>query len=293
MIYDIQQTTECEYATPVPVAKHILRMTPVNRVGQDVLDAWLEIDPTPTEMRAFTDFFGNRVTHVEIDKPHEAFVISTLSRVQVEPAPPLDADTTLPFEKIRDMASASDSLDPSSPVHFLFPSYLLPLDDDIAAYAEESFPAGRPILAGALDLMQRIKRDFTYEPGVTDVSTPPAEAFHLKRGVCQDFAHVMIVGLRSLGLPAAYVSGYLRTVPPPGQKRLEGADATHAWVSVWCGPEDGWRGLDPTNAIAASEDHIILAIGRDYADVAPSEGMIISSGGQKLKVGVDVIPIRS
>ncbi len=251
MIYDIQQTTECQYAAPVPVAKHILRMTPVNRFGQDVLDAWMEIDPTPTEMRSFTDFFGNRVTHVEIDKTHEAFVVSTLSRVQVEPAVPLNAEMTLPFEKIRELATASASLDPSSPVHFLFPSYLLSLNDEIAAYAQISFPAGQPILAGATDLMLRIKRDFVYEPGATDVSTPPAEAFRLKRGVCQDFAHIMIIGLRSLGLAAAYVSGYLRTVPPPGQKRLEGADATHAWVSVWCGPEDGWRSLDPTNGILA------------------------------------------
>jgi len=203
---------------------------------------------------------------------------------------PLMAELTAPFEQIRDEACRSATLEAESPAHFLFPSYCVPLDRDIADYAGESFAPGQPVLAGALDLMRRIHRDFTYHPGATDVSTPPADAFALKRGVCQDFAHIMICGLRSLGLPAAYVSGYLRTVPAPGEKPLEGADATHAWVSVWCG-RDGWRGLDPTNAIVAGEDHIILAIGRDYADVAPSEGMIVSSGHQKLSVAVTVVPV--
>ena len=290
MIYDIQQTTTYEYAAPVPVAKHILRLTPVDRLSQTVLDFWMEIEPTPDQLRSATDFFGNRNTLVEIDRPHERFVVHTLSRVQVEPQMPLMADMTAPFEQIRDEACAATSLDAESPVHFLFPSACVPLDAGISDYASQSFAPGQPILAAALDLMRRIHADFIYEPGATDVTTPPAAAFALKRGVCQDFAHIMICGLRSLGLPAAYVSGYLRTVPAPGEKPLEGADATHAWVSVWCG-RDGWRGLDPTNAVMAGEDHIIMAIGRDYADVAPSEGMIVSSGAQKLSVAVTVVPV--
>jgi transglutaminase-like putative cysteine protease len=165
------------------------------------------------------------------------------------------------------------------------------LDPEICEYARASFSGERPILDGAAELMRRIKTDFVYDVGATTVSTMPAAAFALRRGVCQDFAHVMISGLRGLGLPAAYVSGYLRTVPRPGQARLEGADAMHAWVMVWCGDAVGWRGLDPTNAIPAGEDHIVLAIGRDYSDVAPIAGVVFASGEQRLAVAVDVVPV--
>jgi transglutaminase-like putative cysteine protease len=147
------------------------------------------------------------------------------------------------------------------------------------------------MLAGAIDLMMRLHGEFTYDSKATDVSTPPAEAFAIRRGVCQDFAHIMIAGLRGLGLPTAYVSGFLRTEPPPGKERLQGADATHAWVSVWCGEALGWQGLDPTNALRVSTDHVVLANGRDYSDVAPVGGVLFGSGKQKLSVAVDVIPM--
>ena len=149
------------------------------------------------------------------------------------------------------------------------------------------------MLEGAIELMQRIKADFTYEVGATTVTTTPPMSFALRRGVCQDFAHIMISGLRGLGLPAAYVSGYLRTVQLGGAERLVGADAMHAWVLVWCGPEAGWCGLDPTNSLFAGEDHIVLAIGRDYADVAPIDGVVVASGGQHLEVAVSVIPVAA
>ena len=158
--------------------------------------------------------------------------------------------------------------------------------------SRESFPPGRPILAGAVEVMKRIKADFTYELGATTVTTTPSMSFALRRGVCQDFAHIMISGLRGLGLPAAYVSGYLRTVPRSGAARLEGADAMHAWVMVWCG-DAGWWGLDPTNALIASDDHVVLAVGRDYADVAPIGGVMLGSGQQRLNTAVDVIPVAS
>ncbi|MBX9876397.1 MAG: transglutaminase family protein, partial [Beijerinckiaceae bacterium] len=158
-------------------------------------------------------------------------------------------------------------------------------------YARASFPALRPVLEAATELMGRIRADFTYDPEATEVSTPLEEAFRQRHGVCQDFAHVMIAGLRGLGLPAAYVSGYIRTVPPPGEKRLEGADASHAWVMLWCGPETGWIGLDPTNDLIVADDHIVTAFGRDYADVSPLDGVVIGPGSQKIGVAVDVIPI--
>jgi transglutaminase-like putative cysteine protease len=147
------------------------------------------------------------------------------------------------------------------------------------------------VLAGAVDLMHRIKSEFVYEVGATTASTTPPMSFALRRGVCQDFAHIMISGMRSLGLPAAYVSGYLRTVSAPGEIRLEGADAMHAWVLAWCGEEAGWVGLDPTNAILAGTDHVVLAVGRDYADVAPIDGVIFAAGSQRLEVSVQVAPV--
>jgi transglutaminase-like putative cysteine protease len=182
---------------------------------------------------------------------------------------------------------------PMSPAHFVFPSRQVSLDPEIRDYARASFPPGRPILDGALDLMRRIKTDFVYEAGVTTVSTTPPMSFALRRGVCQDFAHIMISGLRGLGLATAYVSGYLRTVQGPDDVRLEGADAMHAWVQVWCGADAGWYGLDPTNNVLAGHDHVVLAVGRDYSDVAPIGGVVFGSGEQTIDVAVSVTPIVS
>ena len=184
------------------------------------------------------------------------------------------------------------SLDADCPAIALYPSRRVALFDEATAYAKQSFGPHRPIFDATSELARRIRSDFTYDPEATEVNTPAAEAFDRRRGVCQDFAHIMIAALRGLGLPALYVSGYIRTVPPPGKARLAGADASHAWVSVWCGQEFGWLGLDPTNAIPVGDDHIVIAVGRDYSDVAPVEGVILSSGGQKLDVAVDVIPVR-
>jgi len=162
----------------------------------------------------------------------------------------------------------------------------------VTAYASASFAPGAGILGSAADLMRRIRRDFKYDPKATVISTPLKEVFEKRHGVCQDFAHVMIAGLRGLGLPAAYVSGYLRTIPPPGKPRLQGADATHAWVSVWCGAALGWIGFDPTNDLLVENDHIILAIGRDFSDVSPVDGIIVGSRKQKLNVAVDVLLVE-
>jgi transglutaminase-like putative cysteine protease len=162
----------------------------------------------------------------------------------------------------------------------------------VSAYATESFPPGAGILKCAFDLMHRIRTQFRYDPKATAISTPLGEVFDKRHGVCQDFAHVMIAGLRGLGLPAAYVSGYLRTMPPPGQPRLQGADASHAWVSLWCGAELGWVDLDPTNDLLVANDHIVLAVGRDFSDVSPVDGIIVGSPKQKLGVAVDVLLVE-
>jgi transglutaminase-like putative cysteine protease len=290
MIYDIRQTTTYSYASTVAYARHVLRLTPIDRIGQRVHAATLDVGPAPVERHEGRDFFGNRMTWIALDQPHDTLTVRVAARVNREPAsaPP---PATPAWEDIRDAAFGSGDLAPASPAHYLFPSRQVSLDPEIRAYAAESFWPARPMFDAAADLMRRIKSDFTYEIGATTVSTTPPMSFALRRGVCQDFAHIMISGMRGLGLPAAYVSGYLRTGQSADDIKLEGSGAMHAWVLVWCGDEAGWYGLDPTNGILAGNDHIVLAIGRDYADVAPIDGVIFASGGQRLKVAVNVTPI--
>jgi len=291
MIYDVRQATIYHYASTVAYAHHVLRLTPIDRTGQRVHAAALDITPAPIERHEGQDFFGNRMTWIAPDEPHEALTVRVAARVAIEQAEEAQTVGTRPWEEIRAQAFASADPSPKGPAHYLFPSRQVSLDPEIRAYAALSFPAGRAVLDGASDLMRRIKADFIYEPGATTASTTPPMSFALRRGVCQDFAHIMISGMRGLGLPAAYVSGYLRTVPPSGQARLAGADAMHAWVLAWCGDDVGWRGLDPTNGIFAGNDHVVLAIGRDYADVAPIDGVIFAAGAQRLEVSVSVTPV--
>jgi transglutaminase-like putative cysteine protease len=291
MIYDVRQTTTYAYASAAAYAHHVLRLTPIARERQRVTAAVLDIDPAPVRRREGRDFFDNRTTMIEIDAPHNTLTVRLAARIAVEAAAPADFEASPPWESVRAQTLASLDLGPQSPVHFIYPSRMVSLDPEIRDYVEASFPRGRPALAGAAEVMRRIRNDFTYELGATTVTTTPSMSFALRRGVCQDFAHIMISGLRSLGLPAAYVSGYLRTVPRAGAARLEGADAMHAWVMVWSGSA-GWWGLDPTNALIASDDHVVLAIGRDYADAAPIGGVVLGSGQQRLNTAVDVIPLE-
>jgi len=290
MIYDLRQTTTCGYASPVAHARHVLRLTPVPRHCQQVHIAALQILPEPIHRREGQDFFGNRLTWIEVEEPHDTLTVKLAARVAVEAqAVPVSASTPA-WEAVRDEAFATVDTGPLSPAHFLFPSRMVSLDPDIREYVRESFTPGRPVLEGAIELIGRLKSDIVYEIGATTVTTTPPMSFALRRGVCQDFAHIMIAGLRGIGLPAAYVSGYLRTGPRNDAPRLQGADAMHAWVLQWCGPAVGWIGLDPTNAVLAAEDHVTLAIGRDYTDVAPVDGVIVGFGGQRMSVSVSVTP---
>ncbi len=290
MRYDIVQVTAYNYASQVPLARHVVRMLPVNRPGVVVLQAEIEVEPVPSDRHDGNDFFGNSIVWITHDTPHDRLVVTGRLSVEVSEPDLPEPERTPDWQIVRELAFADEHLGPESPVHQLFPSRHIVDSAEITAYVAESFPPHRPILAGAIDLMRRIHKDFTYDSTATDVSTPAREAFRLKKGVCQDFAHVMIAGLRGIGLPASYVSGFLRTVPPPGQPRLVGADATHAWVRVWCGPDLGWIGLDPTNALMENTDHVVLAIGRDYADVAPVDGVIVGAGSHTLHTSVDVVP---
>ncbi len=291
MIYDVRHLTTYVYGAPVPFARCVLRLFPRADSGQIILSSKLEVTPRAAERWDGTCFFGNAVTTLTIDRPHRELKVEVRSRVDVRQTEEPTLDLSERWEAVRDLALASTDLSAMSPVHAIFPSRLVTPLPEIVAYTALSFPADRPILESAVELMNRIRRDFAYDPTSTIVSTPLEQAFRQRRGVCQDFAHVMIAGLRGLGIPAVYVSGYIRTIPPPGRKRLVGADATHAWVSVWCGPHAGWIGLDPTNAIRVGQDHIQTARGRDYADVSPIAGVIVGSGGQSLEVEVDVEPV--
>jgi transglutaminase-like putative cysteine protease len=291
MIYDVRQETTYHYASPVAYARHVLRLGLIDRPDQRVQAAVLDVIPNPVERREGLDFFGNRTTWVALEQPHDCLTVRVAARVVVDRATTPDAAATPAWEDVRAAAFATNDLSAQSPAHFLFPSRQVSLDPEIRDYAALSFAPGRPVLDAATDLMLRIKSEFVYEVGATTASTTPPMSFALRRGVCQDFTHIMISGMRSLGIPAAYVSGYLRTVQSPTEVKLAGADAMHAWVLMWCGAEAGWIGLDPTNGILAGNDHVVLAIGRDYADVAPIDGVIFASGGQRLEVSVRVAPV--
>jgi transglutaminase-like putative cysteine protease len=290
VIYDVRQITTCAYASPVAHARHVLRLTPVSRDGERVHVASLQIVPEPMHRRESKDFFGNALTWIEIAEPHDTLTVKLQARVAVDA--PLEPLATPPWETVREEAFATSDIGPMSPAHFLFPSRMVSLDPEIRDYTRESFALGRSVLDSAIELIGRLKADIVYEIGATTVTTMPPMSFALRRGVCQDFAHIMISGLRGLGLPAAYVSGYLRSAPASDAARLQGSEAMHAWVLLWCGGAAGWVGLDPTNGILAAEDHVTLAIGRDYTDVAPVDGVILGSGGQRMGVSVNVTPVQ-
>lgn len=290
MIYDIDHLTAYSYEAPVTSASLALRLTPRTTLTQRPLGHEVRISPEPDHATSHRDFYGNVVDLVTIDTPHTELMIRSTARVEVTPRPGL-AGPDLAWERIAEEALSGRDLSAAGPSHFLFTSPSIALSRDVTRYARKSFAPGRGIVEACTDLMSRIRKDFAYKPQTTQVSTSIAEAFAQRAGVCQDFAQIMIGGLRGLGLPAAYVSGYLRTIPPPGKPRLQGADASHAWVSVWAGPENGWIGFDPTNAIQAGTDHITLAVGRDFSDVSPVYGVFVGSGENELKVEVDVIPV--
>jgi transglutaminase-like putative cysteine protease len=292
VIYDIRHVTTYSYESPVSFARCSLRLEPRSGDGQQLVSHSVEIRPRPAERTVRRDFFGTHTESVLIETAHRNLRIDSRSRVSVSRQALGRTTQSPPWESVRDVAFEASSLGPASPVGYVFASTLVPVQPPVTAYAVVSFAPGTGILAGSVDLMHRIRRDFKYDPKATVISTPLKEVFEKRHGVCQDFAHVMIAGLRGLGLPAAYVSGYLRTIPPPGKPRLQGADATHAWVSVWCGAAIGWVGFDPTNDLLVENDHIILAVGRDFSDVSPVDGIIVGSRKQKLAVAVDVLLIE-
>lgn len=292
MLYDVRLELHYDYEASVHGDRHLVRVAPVSVQGvQRVIASSLSFDPRPEQESSFVDFFGNTVTTIAYAGYHDHLDVKLSARVLVEDlVVAADLSPTVPalaqeIAGIWDLAAAS-------PHHFLAASPRVPLDAAITAYTAKSVARTMSVRAAAMDLCLSIHRDFKYDKDATKVDTGPSEAFALKRGVCQDFAHVMIAGLRGVGIPAGYVSGFLRTIPPKGKPRLEGADAMHAWVRVWCGQHAGWIEFDPTNAMIAGPDHITIGYGRDYADVSPIVGVLRTSGDHHTKQSVDVIRVE-
>lgn len=292
MLYDLSLHMGYVYEAPASGARHHVRLLPLSLPNRQRLIAGsITISPTADERASFTDFFGQPTTSILFRAPHDKLDIRMQARVHVETMP-LTADLSPQLATLTEELAELRSVDAGSPHHLTGSSPRLPFEPSIAAYAREGLKPGQTVREIATALCARIHKDFKYDPEATTVDTTPREAFKLKRGVCQDFSHIMIVGLRSLGIPAGYVSGFLRTIPPPGKERLEGADAMHAWVRIWCGTAEGFIELDPTNNITASSDHIVVGYGRDYADVAPVIGVLKTYGKHKTAQSVDVIPLK-
>ncbi len=289
MKWKISHVTKYEYAELVPFCQNIVYLTPRKTAHQRCFRHRLSVRPHPSTYHRRTDYFGNTAAILSIDRQHRLLKINATSTVEVVPNDLPEQAKSVTWESVRDGLPLDRTATGLNNYQFAFRSPHVPLDEPIADYTRTSFASGRPLIEALADLNNRIHTDFKYDPKATSVSTPISAVFEMRRGVCQDLAHLLLSGLRSLGLAARYVSGYLRTRAAEGQERLVGADASHAWVSVYCG-EHGWVDIDPTNNVFASTDHITVAWGRDYSDVCPVAGMYIGGGAHALNVAVDVSP---
>lgn len=286
MNYSITHKTVYTYFKPVSLCHNILRLVPRNTERQVCRNVTVKILPEPTTLREYEDFFGNRVIYFSIEKQHAQLTVQVNSMIgkiaggarEIN----LYQNATIETEDL-----VADRQEAGEIRQFIFETPMTAWDAEIAGYARVSFLPGRPVLEATRELMRRIYTDFKFTPGVTTVSTPLAEVMRQRKGVCQDFAHLAIACVRSVGLPARYVSGYIETISPAGAEKLIGVDASHAWFSVYI-PNMGWLDFDPTNNLLPGDQHITIGWGRDYADIAPMKGIIQSSGSHRLAVSVDV-----
>jgi transglutaminase-like putative cysteine protease len=288
--YRVDHHTEYVYAATTATSQHLAYLAPRKLPRQEVHWHELTIDPAPADRSSRVDYFGNTAESFTMLTPYKALSAVSRSLVTVlDHAPINDSVASPPWEWVRDQLASGSPSAPLDAIEFSAQSPYVDLGPEIEAFGRASFPSGRPLLDGAMDLMHRIHRAFTFDPAATSIATPVSRILAGQRGVCQDFAHVHLACFRALGLSARYVSGYLLTDPPPGQPRLIGADASHAWVSVWC-PVNGWVDLDPTNDLRPGLRHVTLAWGRDYGDVSPLRGVVLGGGSHVLRVGVSVLP---
>jgi len=287
LIYTVRHRSSYAYPEPVDLSHHLLHLTPRALPWQRPLSVDIATEPETPPISPGVDYFGNSVGFLSLARPHDHLVIEMSARVEVTPRPAFDAMATPAWEIVRDGLAGAGFPEEVEAAEFRHDSPLAAAAPAFAAYAAPSFTPGRPLLAAALDLTRRIHREFTFDPVATELTTPLAEIIARRRGVCQDFAHAEIAALRSMGLAARYVSGYIRTYAAPGRPRLVGADASHAWVGIFC-PGLGWIDLDPTNNLVVGTEHIVLAWGRDYGDVSPVRGVVLGGGEHSLAVSVDV-----
>lgn len=288
LLYEIAHTTTYDYVGDVSVSHHLLRLAPRHHSRQIPLSHELAMDPPPAAVSTHADYFGNPTHFVSVERPHQRLVITSRSRAAISPSFVPEPTETPAWENVRSGCRDDHSGAALEAHEFTYPSLLVPLGPEFADYAAPSFPKDRPMLDAVAELTRRIQEDFTFDATATAVTTPVSEVFKRRRGVCQDFAQFQIACLRSLGLPARYVSGYLETDPVPGQPKLRGVDASHAWVGFFC-PGLGWIDVDPTNNCFPSLRHITVAWGRDYEDVCPIRGVLMGGQNQSLGVAVDVV----
>ncbi len=291
MIYRVRHRTTYTYEDPVSVSHHLVRLTPRDIPGQLCRETHISILPAPAVTATHDDYFGNIQTFFTLQEPHNSLIVEASSELEVHSAKRQVFSVSPPWESVVESLISDHSDEGLDAYQFVFGSQRVGASRELADYAREAFPAGRPLLEAVLDLMRIIHRDFRFDTKATEVRTPVQAFFQKRRGVCQDFAHLQIACMRSLGLPARYISGYLRTLPPPGKPRLVGADASHAWCSAWC-PGAGWVDFDPTNNCVPTEGHITVAWGRDYSDVSPIHGVLLGGAKHTLDVGVDVVAIQ-
>jgi transglutaminase-like putative cysteine protease len=291
--YFVSHLTEYAYDGTVALARHTLHLTPRELPWQRVVSHRLTIEPNDALRLRRRDAFGNPLTTLVINRPHRKLVVHAESWLDVRARPEVDVDASPRWEAAREALVFRAANPPSAEAleasQFLFESQHVRIKRELSAWGARFFTPGLPVLAGALALTRHIHSAFEYDPEATEVTTPALEVLEKRRGVCQDFAHLMLSALRSLGLAARYVSGYLLTTPPPGKPRLIGADASHAWVAVWC-PQHGWVEFDPTNGILAAEGHVVLGWGRDFADVTPLRGVTHGSDSPVPEIEVTVVP---
>jgi transglutaminase-like putative cysteine protease len=291
MQYDIALKLTQSYASPATGGRHVLCLSPADLPNvQRTITSLVEIFPRPDERVVRTDFFGNSITEIAFRGQHADIQIRVRARVDRR-TPPIGLDISPPLSRIAQDIAAIRSLDYNSPHHFLGASTRVTPEPVTRAYARDAIANAGTTLQAVWAIGLALNRDMSFDADATTVDTPFQDAFAQRHGVCQDFTHIMIACLRGVGIPAGYVSGFLRTRPPPGQKRLAGADSMHAWVRAWCGADMGWIEFDPTNAVIAADDHIVIGYGRDYSDVAPVRGVLRTAGAQSSDHTVDVIAL--
>jgi transglutaminase-like putative cysteine protease len=292
--YDVEHVTTYHYSLPVSISHHCAHLRPRSFATQQVVSTHLRATPLPQVRSERVDYFGNTVTSFSLSEAHENLTVISECRVIVTPPPPIDPAATPAWEDVASRLRQGFGADTLDACQVLYDSPHVITTPQIQEYAAESFPPGRPILEAALDLTSRIHRDFTYDPMATTIATPLQEVLAKRRGVCQDFAHLQIACLRSLGLAARYVSGYVLTRIEESGERLEGGDASHAWVSVFVpcaeAPNGGWVDLDPTNDKMVTREHVTVAWGRDFEDVSPIKGVMLGGGAQTIEVSVTLRP---